>query len=129
MKKIVLFAVLAFLIAWWMLGRYLGNELRENHTLTQGIVTSVSKVSNKGRKGPSIKINYKRKNELITATIRKTQLKYSIDNFVGKSFPVVYRWNGLWYDDNILITPNDFSSFGYPFPDSLKWVLEYIEKR
>ena len=44
-----------------------------------------------------------------------------------RSFPVIY--NGKDPSENdILIFPDDFSKYNLPFPDSLKWVVETIEK-
>ena len=49
------------------------------------------------------------------------------DNFVGKKFPVLYNpENNNW--STLLMTPLDFKAYNLSFPDSLKWVLEYIEK-
>ena len=45
---------------------------------------------------------------------------------INKTFPVVYSPSNPSVS-SILITPNDFSNFGYPFPDSLKWVLHYFK--
>lgn len=46
--------------------------------------------------------------------------------FVGKTFPAMYlpETNTL----EILITPVDFEKFNIPFPDSLKWVTDYLYK-
>jgi hypothetical protein len=49
------------------------------------------------------------------------------DNLVGKSFPVVYDKD----DENnnmMLITPKNFERFNIPFPDSLEWVLKYLQQ-
>ena len=47
--------------------------------------------------------------------------------FIKKTFPSVYN------PDNpsislMLITPKDFSRFGYKFPDSLNWVKSFIKQ-
>jgi len=127
MKKKVLISVVIFLVLWAVGIRYLGKRLKENHVITYGIVTSITKGGNKGKRGPLITYRFDVNKKSITRTYRQRELKYSIDNFVGKTFPIAYGWNGLWYDDYILITPNDFNSFGYTFPDSLNWVLKFIE--
>ena len=44
--------------------------------------------------------------------------------FIGKTFPVVYNPDNP-STSSILIIPEDFSRYGYSFPDSLKWVLQY----
>jgi hypothetical protein len=56
-----------------------------------------------------------------------SSLKSGRYNFVGKTFPGMYspKTNTL----EILIAPVDFKKFDIPFPDSLKWVLEYITEK
>ena len=45
-------------------------------------------------------------------------------HFLGKTFPVVYNPDNPSIS-SILIIPEDFARYGYSFPDSLKWVLQY----
>lgn len=44
--------------------------------------------------------------------------------FYGKSFPVVV--STLTKRSMILITPAHFKRFNIPYPNSLKWVLQYL---
>jgi hypothetical protein len=48
-------------------------------------------------------------------------------NFISKTFPGMYspKTNTL----EVLIAPADFKKFNIPFPDSLKWVLQYIPEK
>jgi len=45
-------------------------------------------------------------------------------HFLGKTFPAVYNLKNPSLA-NLLIFPEDFALYNYPFPDSLKWVLQY----
>ncbi len=126
-KHVVVALCLVFLVMWASLGYYSGKKLRENHILTTGFVKDING-GGKGNFGPGIVYEYDRNGETVSSSRRHGELKYSIREFGGHYFPVIYGHNGLWYDDNILITPNDFEQYGYTFPDSLKWVLEYIDK-
>lgn len=47
--------------------------------------------------------------------------------FIGKSFPVVYNSEDPTECD-MLVTPGNFSYHGREFPDSLLWVLGCLEK-
>ena len=45
----------------------------------------------------------------------------------GKSFPVIYHPDYPSIN-SLLILPSEFKEAGLPFPDSLKWLLPYLEK-
>ena len=49
----------------------------------------------------------------------------SPENFVGKSFPVIV--STFTKKSSILVTPSHFEKYDLPFPDSLKWVLDYLK--
>jgi hypothetical protein len=48
------------------------------------------------------------------------------DDFIGKTFPVVYspEYHSI---SSMLIIPSDFARYNYPYPDSLNWVKKYIK--
>lgn len=48
-------------------------------------------------------------------------------DFIGKSLPVIYNRNDPSEND-MLLTPYDFSSHGREVPDSLIWILGCMEK-
>jgi hypothetical protein len=50
---------------------------------------------------------------------------YNPGEFYGKSFTVIV--STLTGRSVILITPDQFKKFNIPYPDSLKWVLNYVE--
>lgn len=47
------------------------------------------------------------------------------DHILDKNFPVVYSPSNP-SNSSILIIPKDFDRFGYSFPDTLRWVLQYF---
>lgn len=47
--------------------------------------------------------------------------------FIGKSFPVIYSSKNP-SNSRLLATPKDFAEQNQPFPDSLKWMLNYLKK-
>lgn len=47
--------------------------------------------------------------------------------FLHKTFPAVYNQDNPKIS-SIMITPKDFKRYGYSFPDSLNWVLQYFKK-
>ncbi len=63
------------------------------------------------------------------AAFNSSELYYSdVEKFiVGKTFPVVYNPNSP-HSNHLLIRKKDFEQFNVPFPDSMKWVLQYFKK-
>ena len=45
-------------------------------------------------------------------------------NFVDKYFPVMY--DPEYGSSELLVQPANFKKYNIPFPDSLRWVLEYL---
>lgn len=50
------------------------------------------------------------------------------EHFCDRYFPVLIQPDDP-KNNSILILPEDFSKYGYAFPDSLSWVLQYLEKQ
>lgn len=53
-----------------------------------------------------------------------TFYKVNFSNFKNKRIPVVYQKNKP-NRSYLLLSPNHFAKLGQPFPDSLKWLLEF----
>src|SRR5690606_5193877 len=51
------------------------------------------------------------------------KIRGNID-FEGRYFPVMY--DPIFRSSKLLIEPSDFKKFNLPFPDSLNWVLPYL---
>lgn len=126
MKKILLLIISGLITAWFGFAYYCGYNLRKHPIITRSKVYSIDK-GGKGNFGPGVYYNYSIGKDLYKGTDLHGQLKYSIEDLNGKYFPVVYSFNGFWYDSKILITPDDFKQFNLPFPDSLNWVLKYMK--
>ena len=59
---------------------------------------------------------------------KKSSTSYDLkqpNQFIGKSFPVII--STLTGQTELLVTPNQFKKYRLPFPDSLKWVLQYVK--
>lgn len=50
------------------------------------------------------------------------------DHIINRNFPVVYNPSNPSIS-SLLLTQKDFSRFGYPFPDTLRWVLQYFKEK
>lgn len=68
---------------------------------------------------------YKGSSRYLTNEITSDDLQNYI---LHKTFPVAYNPSNPSVS-SILITPKDFSRYGYPFHDSLKWVLQYFKEK
>jgi hypothetical protein len=128
-KNILTIIFIMVLIGWIVYAFISRNKLEKNHNLS--IATTYS-CSNGGR-GNAGRIfieyrftldnrQYKGSTTLLTSELSFIDCK---DHFIGKAFPVIY-YPGNPSNSILLITPKDFKRFNYPFPDSLGWVLKYI---
>jgi|GEM_PF-1640394 len=103
-------------------------QFKNDHNLTIGKVVKCDG-GGKGNFGPGIYYEYYNVGKMHKGSTRNTKLPYNIGkSILGKSFPVVYKEYWYGYANTILITPEDFKAFGYSFPDSLKWVLPYMNR-
>ena len=83
----------------------------------------------RGNFGQKFYYQYNAANKLLNDSRRTSELPCNIGKYiVGKSFPVAYKRYWYGYEENILITPRDFELYGHPFPDSLKWILQYVKE-
>lgn len=101
--------------------------MRKKHTLVIGKIVMCDK-GGKGNFGPSIFYEYKVDSTLRSASRRHGKLVYSIRGLENHLFPVVYAKNWWGYSETILMTPDDFTYYGYTFPDSLNWILQYMKQ-
>jgi len=74
----------------------------------------------------TLKYEFYYKGKRITGANSFKQLS-GITEFEERYFPVMY-YPELGGHSQLLIRPNDFKEFNIPFPDSLRWVLKYMEK-
>jgi signal peptidase I len=96
-------------------------ELKDCHKKTKGEIVAFFE------KGPGIhgtKYIYYVDNRKYSRVI-VNKFYYNLKN---KYFIVLYSCTD-YAESVILIEPDDFKEFGYEYPDSLKWVLKYIENK
>jgi len=65
--------------------------------------------------------NFKGSTRYLSNEISSGELNY----FLGKTFPVVYNPSNPSIS-SLMLLPKDFSNRGYVFPDSLRWILPYL---
>jgi hypothetical protein len=104
--------------------------LIKNHKMTNCIIYSMY-YGGKGSKGQyglyyNFLFNEKsyKSTVLLTGYVSKLNSK---NYFINRTFPIAFNKN-FPYLSQPLIFPNDFKEFNIPFPDSLNWVVQYIEK-
>lgn len=104
-------------------------KMTEHPVIVSGEITGFTKVY-KRTDALDFKFEYNRKNySTYSSTSGKPSDYEKIHQIVmNKTFPVlINRVNPQKYS-KILVVPEDFEEFGLKFPDSLKWVLQYIDR-
>jgi hypothetical protein len=130
MKDKIIYCVLIIwciaTVTWGLIKR---NRRQENHIMTTARVVRCFRSGGKSSSHLYVSYYYyisgskKLNSDNIIDEIREEMVnKY----FVGKCFPVIYEVNDP-SNSAILITPSDFESSNYDFPDSLTWVKNYIK--
>lgn len=100
------------------------SNILKNPSVTSGTVTGVDL---KGRLGNFIEYHFSYDGNFFSSDGNAHKEYSSLRNFIiNKNFPVVFDSLNPNYN-MILILPEDFKSYNIPFPDSLKWVLNYIK--
>ena len=122
--------ILLFCVIGGIIGITRREKLKEAHTI--GIVTitdfSIGGRGNAGGVWLDYILNLRGNNYKGASRYSSEQLNGEklTSCLVGKKFPAVYISSNPSISE-LLITPNDFSKYGYNFPDSLKWILKYIK--
>lgn len=132
LKIIFLSFVILFTIGIVIYALWSKNKLQENHTVITGKIINCQNGSrgNGGSLFFDYSISIANKNYNASSSYWTNELSFFAAEkyFVGKTFPVAYNPSKP-SESSILITPKDFSRYGYPFPDSLKWVLQYLKEK
>ena len=79
-----------------------------------------------GAKSVNLEYEFVYKNKKIVGYAAGGQIR-GIREFENRSFPVIY-YPGLGGHSQLLLQPSDFKKYDIPFPDSLSWVLQYLNK-
>ncbi|MFT3682280.1 MAG: hypothetical protein QM791_18550 [Ferruginibacter sp.] len=96
-------------------------DLKCNGVITTGLLKATSYHSKSSL--IDFEYSYEHNGEVCNSSFSSPQKDYSI--LIGKSFPVLV--SSLTKKSTMLIIPNHFKKFNIPFPDSLKWVLQYVK--
>jgi len=131
-KKNVIYAILLFGFCSCLIifGIWQKRRLEENHRigLAYAYNSSTGGLGNAGRLYVDFTINVQGKTFKGSSVYQTSEILVGPfrGNIIGKSFPAVYnpKYPSI---SAILITPKDFSRYGYSFPDSLQWVLRYLK--
>jgi hypothetical protein len=95
------------------------NELLNDHSMASGKIGNIST-----DKRVVFTYSFFVAGKKYEAETRRTYLdKENCKAFSEKYFPVIYA-KGDPDNNRILITKKDFTEFGLPWPDSLKWVFQ-----
>ena len=106
-------------------------KLEQNHLITIGKIKSCNSAG-RGSGGKlsldyNITLNEKKYNSSTSYLTSEFTCRLARNYFVGKTFPAVYYPPDPSIS-TLMIVPSDFEHFGYPYPDSLNWVLKYYKK-
>ena len=123
---IIVFTIGIVIYALWAKKR-----LKENHVVTTAAIRACQNGS-RGNAGGfflnfTITVNGKDYNSSSSYLNNELSFFAAEKYFVGKTFPAVY-YPSKPSISSLLVTPKNFVKFGYSFPDSLHWVLQYIPK-
>ncbi|MBS1780158.1 MAG: hypothetical protein JST70_12575 [Bacteroidetes bacterium] len=126
-EKYVLLIVSVILFI--LVARYYGKDFRKSHKITVGYVFASSKgCGTRGNFGANIQYQYYADGRKHTASTRDGDLQCNAGKFIiGNFFPVAYKKYWYGYESQILLTPSEFEYYGYPFPDSLKWIISHVK--
>jgi hypothetical protein len=82
---------------------------------------------NAGRLHLNFTFHYKGKIIKGSTMLTTSQISVGDCNFYlrGKYFPVIFQTNDP-NNSELLITQRDFKRYGYNFPDSLEWAIQYV---
>ena len=120
--------LVVFVLAWIYYGFYRKKQLDNNHAIDIAYIDdySVGGIGNAGGLSINFKMLIKGK-QYYSSTVYSTgkiSPRDFEDHFMNKTFPCIYNIKDPTIE-LLLIFPEDFKRFGYSFPDSLKWVLQY----
>lgn len=105
------------------------NEIRGNPTIVVGQVQKLKKVY---KDHDRFEYTFYFNNTLYSGWSKSNGKATDYSNLSGhlynKFFPVLLSTKAPQKYSSILIVPEDFAEYGLKFPDSLRWVLTYIDR-
>lgn len=129
LNKIGTALTLIFLVGIIVWGIHDRIKLNKNFKLTTATITNCQFLIKSGGKTKATyeyyvgHVKYSRGSRRSELTV-----KLCNEHFLGKTFPVVYHPDDIPLSA-LLIFPDDFKRFDYAFPDSLKWVLDSVDRK
>lgn len=122
-KYFSLFILVAVLFADYLDGLSGRNRIANNLAISTGYVYSTS-IQHRGW------VNLKYQFQVNEQSIAETKVMGvpSIHNkvFLDRSFPVVYSKKNSRLNE-LLVLPKDFKKYNISYPDSLVWVMKYLQ--
>ena len=105
------------------------NKVLENPTMATGTITGFSSAY---KRADALEFFFKH-NEQIYTTItnssgKGTDYETLYKYIKGKSFPVIFNKADPKKYSVLLVVPEDFEEYGLKYPDSLNWVLKYLNR-
>jgi len=104
-------------------------KLTENSIIVPGKITGFDKTYKRADALNYIfeynKIEYKK---VGNSNGKATDYEAVQKHVLYRTFPVLINKNNPKKYSKLLVVPEDFQEFGLEFPDSLKWILKYIDR-
>ena len=127
-----LYYVLAFCIG---IGLFIGiyGQIKKKQLDTTYIIingATVTSLNSSGNVGPSYFFNYSFEigpDNYTGSTAERSMTNILPSYFIGKFFPVMYSAKNP-SNNKLMVTPKDFEYYHYDYPDSLKWMLDYLQR-
>lgn len=105
------------------------NEMKRNPTIVVGEVQRLKKVyKDHDRFEYTFQFNDTLYNGWSNSNGKATDYSNLSGHLYTKFFPVLLSTKDPQEYSTILIVPEDFEAYGLKFPDSLRWVLKYIDR-
>lgn len=125
-----LFAIIALLGSYYLYERHNLSESQNVYELTTGVVTGCGSAGRGHGGAPELYFRYEVGSSSVVGSYYTSEFtKSTMRNYlIGHTFPVLWEKGWLGYQGTMLITPKNFTTYGYEFPDSLRWVLKYINR-
>lgn len=130
LKTIIFYIIITLLIPiYYFFAKNERTNLLKEHNIGSCVIDNIKTV---GREQIiSVKYHFNFENNLYhgESVYNRKEIKFeNIKLLNNKSFPVIFKKRMYGMSSIILIFPKEFNDFSIPFPDSLKFVTQYICK-
>lgn len=124
--KIIIGGAISFFLYQMIITLVKTEELKDNKTITIGIITGV--FNNQRNTGSGLDYTFYINNKLYKGSTGYPNLSSSFcESLIGRSCPVIYSTERINYN-KMLLTKEIFKIYDLEQPDSLKWIEEYVRK-